>query len=229
MDAVTIKLSGRVFNDVNNVSRYVDIIIRFRKKGMRIAIVTGGGDTARRYIEMGRQLSLSEAANDMLGIEASRLNAMLLVHAINKREGGIYPTVVTNLEEAGRAWSSTGFIAVGGLQPGQSTTMVATLVSEYLGVSTIINCANIDGLYARDPMVDPTATRIPKATISDVEKILEQSANIIAGTYELIDKWALSIMKRSRISMYIIDGKNPDALESVLVGKNDVGSLIVPY
>ncbi len=229
MDAVTIKLSGRVFNDVNNVSRYADIIIRFRKKGMRIAIVTGGGDTARRYIEMGRQLSLSEAANDMLGIEASRLNAMLLVHAINKREGGIYPTVVTNLEEAGRAWSSTGFIAMGGLQPGQSTTMVATLVSEYLGVSTIINCANIDGLYARDPMVDPTATRIPKATISDVEKILEQSANIIAGTYELIDKWALSIMKRSRISMYIIDGKSPDALESVLVGRNDVGSLIVPY
>lgn len=228
MDSITIKMSGRIFNSVTTISRYVDIILAAKERGMRLAIVTGGGDTARRYIEAGRQLSLSEAANDMLGIEASRLNALLLIYAINARGGAAHPRVVTSLEEAGEAWLERGLVVMGGLQPGQSTTMVSTLVSEYLGIRKILNCANVDGLYESDPAKDPNAKKIRRATIGEAEKILEHSAEVVAGTYELIDRWALSIMRRSNITMQIIDGRNPEMLEAALAGRDDVGSIIIP-
>ncbi|WP_188596212.1 UMP kinase [Thermocladium modestius] len=229
MDSITIKMSGRIFNSVDIISRYIDIILAAKERGMRLAIVTGGGDTARRYIEAGRQLSLSEAANDMLGIGASRLNALLLIYAINARGGTVHPRVVTSLEEAGEAWLDSGLVVMGGLQPGQSTTMVSTLVSEYLGIRKILNCANVDGLYESDPAKDPKAKKIRRATIDEAEKILERSAEVVAGTYELIDRWALSIMKRSGISMQIIDGRSPEMLEAALSGRDDVGSIIVPW
>ncbi len=233
VDSITIKMSGRIFNSVDIISRYIDIILAAKERGgMRLAIVTGGGDTARRYIEAGRQLSLSEAANDMLGIGgASRLNALLLIYAINARGGGtVHPRVVTSLEEAGEAWLDSGLVVMGGLQPGQSTTMVSTLVSEYLGgIRKILNCANVDGLYESDPAKDPKAKKIRRATIDEAEKILERSAEVVAGTYELIDRWALSIMKRSGISMQIIDGRSPEMLEAALSGRDDVGSIIVPW
>lgn len=228
VDSITIKMSGRIFNSVTTISRYVDIILAAKRRGMRLAIVTGGGDTARRYIEAGRQLSLSEAANDMLGIGASRLNALLLIYAINAKGGAAYPRVATSLEEAGEAWLDSGLVVMGGLQPGQSTTMVSTLVSEYLGIHSILNCANVDGLYESDPAKDPKAKKIRRATIGEVEKILERSAEVVAGTYELIDRWALSIMRRSNITMQIIDGRSPEMLESALTGRDDVGSIIVP-
>lgn len=224
---IVIKLTGRVFNSEELINKYADVIAEEANGG--IVIVTGGGDVARKYIEMARKLTGREAAADMLGILASRLNAMLMMYTLLNKGVNVYLGVPETLQELGKAYSSSKVIVMGGLQPGQSTTMVSVLAAEYLGISTVVNCSNIDALYTDDPSKNPNAVRIEKAKLSEVENILSrEGVRSLAGTYELIDEWALQIMKRSNISMIIMDGKDPGKLTRYLKYGTIDGTLITP-
>ncbi|WP_291767424.1 UMP kinase [Caldivirga sp. UBA161] len=224
---IVIKLTGRVFNSDELINRYADIIAEVANRG--IVIVTGGGDVARRYIEVARKLTGREAAADMLGIWASRLNAMLMMYTLLAKGVNVYLSIPETLQELGKAYSSSKVIVMGGLQPGQSTTMVSVLAAEYLGINTVVNCSNIDALYTDDPSKNPNAARIERARLSEVEGILsKEGVRSFAGTYELIDEWALQIMRRSGISMIILDGKDPGKLTKYLKYSTIDGTLITP-
>lgn len=223
-----VKLSGRIFNDVELIRKYIDIVGEESKK-RKIVLVSGGGDVARRYISILRSLGGNEAAADMLGIAASRLNAMLMVYSLLDRGIDVYPLVPESLSELAKAFYTHRVVVMGGLQPGQSTTMVSVLAAEYLRISVVANCSNIDALYTDDPSKNPNATRISKATVDYVSELLKkEGVRALAGTYELIDEWALSIMKRSRISMIILDGKDPVRLSRYLENGEVMGTVISP-
>lgn len=225
---IVIKLTGRVFNNEELVRRYVEIIAKESSRG-NIVVVAGGGDAARRYIEMTRKLTGNESMADMIGIYASRLNARLMMYALLAKGVNVYPSIPETLEELGKAYSVSNVVVMGGLQPGQSTTMVSVLAAEYLNVNTVVNCSNIDALYTDDPTRNPNATKISKASLSEVESILrKEGARSFAGTYELIDEWALRIMRRSGISMVILDGKDPERLIRYLTDGSVEGTLITP-
>jgi uridylate kinase len=224
---IVIKLTGRVFNSEELVSKYADIIAEEAGKG--VVVVTGGGDVAWRYIEMARKLTGREAAADMLGIWASRLNALLMMYTLLARGVNVYLSIPETLQELGKAYSSSKVIVMGGLQPGQSTTMVSVLAAEYLGIGTVVNCSNIDALYTDDPSKNPNAVKIWRAKLSEVEGILSrEGVRSFAGTYELIDEWALQIMRRSNVSMVILDGRDPGKLIKYLRYGDIDGTLITP-
>jgi uridylate kinase len=225
---IVVKLTGRVFNSEELIERYVDVVAG-ESNSNKVVVVTGGGDVARRYIEAARRLTRNESAADMIGIWASRLNAWLMVYALHSRGINVHLGVPETLDELGRAYSTSRVVVMGGLQPGQSTTMVSVLAAEYLGIGTVVNCSNVDALYTDDPFKNPNATRISRARISDVEAILHrEGVRAFAGTYELIDEWALGIMRRSGISMVIIDGKDPSRLAKYLNNGEVEGTLITP-
>ncbi len=209
--ALVIKLSGRIFDDEELVLRYAQII-KARKD--KVGVVTGGGEVARRYISVARRGGASNTFQDLLGIYASRLNALLLISLLDNA----YPRVPTNIEEFLEAWRIHQVVVSGGFQPGQSTATVAALVAEAVGASALLNAANIDAVYSDDPRKNPDAERIPELTYDEFEKILRSSS--LPGGYELMDVWSLSILKRSCITTYVFDGRRPEHIEAIARGEN---------
>ncbi len=209
--ALVIKLSGRIFDDEELVLHYAQII-KARKD--KVGVVTGGGEVARRYISVARRGGASNTFQDLLGIYASRLNALLLISLLDNA----YPRVPTNIEEFLEAWRIHQVVVSGGFQPGQSTATVAALVAEAVGASALLNAANIDAVYSDDPRKNPDAERIPELTYDEFEKILRSSS--LPGGYELMDVWSLSILKRSCITTYVFDGRRPEHIEAIARGEN---------
>jgi len=209
--ALVIKLSGRIFEDEELVLRYAQIIKARRDK---VGVVTGGGEVARRYISVARRGGASNTFQDLLGIYASRLNALLLISLLDNA----YPRVPTNIEEFLEAWRIHQVVVSGGFQPGQSTATVVALVAEAVGASALLNAANIDAVYSDDPRKNPDAERISELTYDEFEKILRSSS--LPGGYELMDVWSLSILKRSCVTTYVFDGRRPEHIEAIARGEN---------
>jgi uridylate kinase len=133
---LVVKLSGRIFDDESLVLKYSQVV---KRRSEKVGIVTGGGEVARRYIAVAKRGGASNTFQDLLGIYASRLNALLLISLLDNA----YPRVPTNIEEFLEAWRTHQVVVSGGFQPGQSTATVAALVAEAVGASALLNAANI--------------------------------------------------------------------------------------
>lgn len=213
MRKVALKLSGRIFDEEDLVLRYADVIRR--REDVKFAVVAGGGGIARRYIEVAKRGGASYTYQDLLGIWASRLNALLLISLL---EGVAHPRVPTTLEEFLVAWSQSRVVVAGGFQPGQSTATVAALVAEAVGSPTLLNAANVDAVYSEDPRENPGAARYREISYDELEALLRSRP--LPGGYELLDIWSIGILRRSGIRTYIFDGRDPRRLEAALDGEN---------
>ena len=79
-----IKLSGKVFGMSNTklLKDYATFLVKISKICQPV-IIAGGGNIARHYISHARSSGADESTLDELGIEVSRLNAKLLIYALN--------------------------------------------------------------------------------------------------------------------------------------------------
>ncbi|MEM2291903.1 MAG: UMP kinase, partial [Nitrososphaerota archaeon] len=62
--------------------------------------------------------------------------------------------------------------------------------------------------------------------LSRLEEILRESSHA-AGEYKLIDQLALKVLKRSGVTVLVIDGRKPENLEKALAGEI-IGTLVTP-
>ncbi|MGQ9543304.1 MAG: UMP kinase [Candidatus Bathyarchaeia archaeon] len=222
---IVIKAGGYLFSpeiDIENIRRFSIVIKKLRNMGHSIVIVTGGGFRARQYIEAVRRLGGDEAYCDDVGIRFARLNALLLISALGD---DAYPEVPEDTQEL-RVYHQLGKIVVlGGLQPGQSTNAVAAISAEAVGADMLINATDVDGVYLKDPKIDPSARRLEEISIKEFMKIiLDEKA--VAGGYKLFDPVAVKIIERSKIPTWILNGRDPENILRVVEGLK-VGTRIV--
>lgn len=217
-----LKVSGKIINPDNPelVKRYADVVRKLVDEGMRIAIVVGGGPYARRYIECVRSLGVSESMADVVGIEVSRLNALLFACALGDVA---YRPIPRSLDDVERAWSSGRVVVMGGLQPGQSTAGTAAVVAELLGIKLILYASDVDGVYDRDPRIHRDARKLDIVTVDELRSVLRQRYE--AGGYELLDPVALGIVKRAGIEVIVFNGMDPDNVFRAL--RREIGTRIV--
>ena len=223
-----IKLSGHVFDNPELIKRYVNVIndVLSRNEKLRFIIVTGGGKNARYYVNIVRELSNNESLADLVGIQVSRINAFTLLTGLLNYA---YSKIPENINEVLHAWySGYRVIICGGFQPGQSTATVALLVAECTGIKNVIDFANIDAVYTSDPRKDPNAKKLEKVRIKELIEILSKTSESKAGTYELIDLWALKIAERSKIRIYICNCQIPEKLPEIIFENKGYGTIILP-
>ncbi|RLG81052.1 MAG: UMP kinase [Thermoprotei archaeon] len=219
---IVIKLTGKVFEELKLLARYIGDLEKLAKNG-KYVVVTGGGGIARKYISMAKELGVkSNYWLDHIGIQASRLNALLLISALYPYA---YPKVVETLEEAVNAITNYNLVVMGGLIPGQSTVAVAVEVAEAVGADTLVDIAAIDYVYDKDPKVYRDAQRLYTINASELAMLLEQKK--LPGEYALIDTRALELAIRSRIKIYVTYYKVPENLIKALRGENP-GTIIYP-
>lgn len=220
---VLIKVSGKIINPDNPglVKDYADVIRELTMRGYGVVVVVGGGTYARKYVECARIMGLSEARADMVGIEISRVNALLLAYMLGDVA---YTPIPRSVEEVEKAWSSGKVVVLGGLQPGQSTAGTAAVVAELLGIKLVLYATDVDGVYDRDPKRFPDAKKFDRITVDELMKVMSQRYE--AGGYELLDPVAIGIVKRSSIEIVVFNGFKPRNIIKAL--DKSIGTLIIP-
>ncbi len=223
MKSVLIKVSGKIITPSNPglIRGYAEVIKEIVYRGFRVAVVVGGGGIAREYVNCAKKLGLGDGIADALGIEISRVNALLLAYALGEHG---YRPVPRSIEEVERAWMSGKVVVVGGLQPGQSTSGTAAVIAELLGIKLMLYATNVDGIYDKDPRRHPDARKLDVVKVSELKDILQQGFE--AGRYELLDPVAIGIVKRAGIEVVVFNGFNPSNV--VLALEKKIGTLVVP-
>ncbi len=213
---------GITYGDFTLLERTAKIV-RDLSKDRKLAVVTGGSDTARRYIEAVGSLGGSKFLQDQAGILATRLHALVMIAALGE---SAFPRVIGDYDEAVLAFQSGKIPVSGGMQPGQSTDAVAALMAERLGLNLLVKMTGVDGVYDKDPNHYPDARKIEELSYDDLERILRDKL-YHPGRYELLDALSIKILKRSSISTIILSGDEPEALLDLVSGKR-TGSLVKP-
>lgn len=209
--------------DSARVAAYAGVFEELAAAGHDLGVVVGGGPTARRYIEAGRDLGANEIELDQLGIGATRLNARLLAGALGDRATSSPPSDHDAAREAMRRGSIP---VMGGTAPGHTTDAVATALAEHAGADLLVFATSVAGVYDGDPDEDATATRFDELT---PEELIEVIADIemTAGSNAPVDLLAAKLLQRSGLRAVVVDGTEPDAVARAVEGAHD-GTDIVP-
>src|SRR5574341_596053 len=198
---IVIKLSGKLFgfDDSKVLKDYATFFVRISKFCQPI-IIAGGGKIARHYISHARSSGADESTLDELGIEVSRLNAKLLIYALQNKA---YPHPPTNLKEVSHAADSGLIVISGGLHPGQSTNATAALIAEKVHATVFLNATDVDAIYDSDPNKNKNAKKFRRIEIKKLRSMLVHQESI-AGGYDLMDIVALKVIERSKIKTRIL-------------------------
>jgi len=221
---IVITIGGSIIIKDHNYKKFRDYseVLSDLTKEHDIFVVIGGGKTARDYIGIARDLGVSEAMCDDIGIEVTRLNAKLLISALGDYA---FPEVPHNFREAMQFASSKKIVVMGGTEPAHSTDAVGSILAEFVGAELLINATSVDGLYNKDPNKYSDAEKFDEVKPSMMMELMS-TKDIKAGTYEFFDMTAIQIIKRSSIKTIIVNGENAQNIRTAINGK--IGTIILP-
>ncbi len=215
---VVISLGGIFFADAEKV-KAVAAIFDELAESCSLCIVTGGGERAREYIGLARDLGANEAFCDYMGIALTRINAKLLIAALKNA----YPEPLLDYTDVDVATvnGEDGRIAVmGGVSPGHTTDAVAAILAEYVNADLLLIVTSVDGVYDADPRTDPNAKKFDKLSPKELVA-LTMKGKLKAGSRIVIDPVAAKIIERSGMKTIVIDGRsNPRAIIDAVKGEH---------
>ncbi len=215
---VVISLGGSIFSKDEGID--VVYLKRFSKaikeagEEYRIFIVAGGGKTARKYIQAGREFGASEDFLDQLGIQATRLNAMLVSASLGGKGRGPVPERIEDVEGS----NPEELFVMGGTVPGHSTDAVSAMLAAHVDADLLINATNVDGVYEKDPKKHLDARRFDKLSSKELVDIVT-TTGYRAGTSSVVDEKAAGIIHENRIRTAVVDGRDPANIIDAINGK----------
>ena len=188
-------------------------------KNKKIVICTGGGFTARDYIQALRKEKLNDYTQDLIGIEVTRLNAKLVASFIRKCN----QEIPTTLEQVKKLLQTHNIVICGGLSSGQTSDGTTATIADYLDANEMINITNVKGLYDKDPRKFKNAKFIPKISHKEFYKMISKLKKE-PGQHFVLDTLAAEIAMKAKIKVVILQGmKN---LKGCITKKKFVGTII---
>jgi len=224
-EELVISIGGSILlPDDEDTSELMELakVLQNNSQDRDLYLVVGGGKTARQYIDWGRRLDADEATLDELGIATSRLNARLLIIAL---EGGVYPVPAKSFDEAMSAGNHYPIVTMGGTHPGHTTDAVAAMLAERLNSDRLINATSVDGVYTEDPNKDKGAEKLEQLDYDELIEIVSESEHE-AGPNVVFDPLAARIIKRANLKAYIVDGRDLESFENAIRNEPFRGSTI---
>lgn len=216
-----------LFQDCGVNAKYVTdfckIVTDLKADGMKIAVVVGGGYTAKQYATAARELCHNEFYADRLAIDATRLNAKLILASLGNHA---FPKVIKDIDDSFHAFRE-GLVPVGaGLLEGMTTDTISVLFAERLGAGRVVNVSNIDYVYDSDPKTHPDAKKFTEMTHAELLALAEKSDSRKARTNFVFDVIATKLAARSGIPVAFVDGKNLMEVKKAISGQAFKGTLV---
>jgi uridylate kinase len=217
---IVLRIGGSILGsppDGEVMASYAAAVMKALKKGHKVAIVVGGGSVARQYIEAAKKMELNHRQQDLVAIQASRLNARLVGMKLG------FPDVPTTISAAVTRVSRDGVVVMGGLRPGITTDTVATLLAEAWHSDVIIKASNQEGIYTADPLMHRGARLLPKVSYPKLVEIL--GGRHAPGIHSIVDPVAVERIAKNKIKLVVVNGDDPENVLSAIQGK-DVGTTV---
>lgn len=223
MEKVVVSIGGSILVPGENDAEFIGKLAKMLKevsKEVQLAIVCGGGKTARYYAGIAKDLGGDTYDQDILGIAATRMNAQLLMLAL----GDMPDAVITNAEDLAKASEPGKIVVMGGTVPGHTTDAVSSMVAAAMKADRIINGTSVDAVYTADPRKDPDAKKITNMTIDDLAGIVYKEHG--ASKSSVFDPLGVKLAKENNIDILIIDGRNLDELKNAILGRPIKGTFV---
>lgn len=206
--------------DIKFLAGFKRLILKFINRGRRFIIVCGGGQTARSYQSIARELGELTAEDiDWIGIHATRLNAHFMRTIFRQ---WAHPIVV---KDPTRKLKWKEEILIGsGWKPGWSTDYDAVKLAELYGAKTVINLSNIEYVYDKDPRKFKDAKKLTKISWPDFRKIVGDEWN--PGANLPFDPVASREAARLGLNVVVMEGTNLKEVERAIKGGRFKGTII---
>ena len=229
---IVLKLSGEALREKGAKENIAPQIVReiaerirdVKELGVQTSVVIGGGNIWRGLSAAHRGMDRTTA--DYMGMLATVINGLALKSALTQI--GIETRVQTAIEmknvaepfilgrairhlELGRV---VIFVAGTG-NPYFSTDTTAALRASEIRADVILKATKVDGIYDRDPAIDPAAVRFEKLTFSEA----------LTKRLQVMDSTAFSLCMDNRIPIVVFDMNKPSNFTDIVLGKT-VGTMV---
>ncbi len=206
--------------------RHLNVFIREQvDRGRKFFLVTGGGQTARHYIEAGRTVigNIKNEDLDWLGIHSTRLNAHLLRTIF---QDIAHPRIIENYEKPLKNWKEPVVIGAG-WKPGWSTDYDAVILARDYKANVVINMSNIDWIYDKDPKTHKDARPIKKITWDEMRGLVGQEW--IPGANAPFDPVAAQLASDLKLTVILTNGNKFGNLRKIIEGEAFTGTIMTPF
>lgn len=205
--------------DLNYLEKFEKFILKLKKKH-KIIIVTGGGRTARLYINALAKEHIDKKTLSYIGILTTRLNAKLLASILKVKK------VPETEKELKSLVKKQGLVITGalGFHPNMTSDGTAAEAARDIKADLLINITDVNGLYDKDPKKFRNAKLIKKISFNqfyDKAKKIKYRA----GQHFVLDQSASKIIKDKKIKTLIVN-KDIKNLEMAINKKNFIGTII---
>jgi uridylate kinase len=222
MKTVVVSIGGSVvLSDEADALFLKKLTALFKKisQDYKLFVIVGGGNIARRYIQLGRELGFDEDTLDLIGIDVTRVNARIITNLLGVSNKDIPHTTKDALQ------LTFPIIVMGGTDPKHSTDLVGAELAEKTQAVRFVNATNVDGIYNKDPKKYKDAKQLKEISIDELIAKYGTTWDA-AGKNIFMDEPALGIIQRAKIPTFIVNGKRLDQLENALLGQSFDGTTI---
>ncbi len=225
LDKVVISLGGSriIPDDVDYV--FLKDFKKFIQKypNTKFVVVTGGGTTARKYINASRKLNGDIDKQSKAGIAITRFHANFMMDYFGKEANEDHPFSLKRVENL---LQKNHIVFCGALRHTtipQTTDATAAAIASYLKCP-FVNLTNIKGVYTDNPKENKNAKFIKNISWEDFNNIAKK-IKFSAGQHFVLDQKGASIIYKKKVPTYIV-GCLSDIEKIVQEKKNYLGSLI---
>jgi uridylate kinase len=195
-----------------------------RDLGIQVAIVIGAGNLWRG--KDGIERGMERATADYMGMLGTVMNSLALMDAHERM--GIVTRVMSAVEmravaepyirrRAIRHLEKDRVVILGGGtgNPYFSTDTAAALRAMEIDAEVVIKATKVDGVYERDPKIDPDAKRFERLTYIDA----------LNRRLQIMDSTAISLCMDNDLPIIVLNMWKSESLVSALMGEK-IGTVI---
>jgi uridylate kinase len=229
---VLLKLSGEALMgsgnygiDPDRLATYAAEIKAVVDNNAQIAVVIGGGNIYRGM--RAEKMGIDRVQGDYMGMLATVINGMALQSALEGIGVDTRLQTAIKMEQIAEPYIKRratrhlekGRVVIFGAGTGNpyfTTDTAATLRAIEVGADAILKGTRVDGIYTADPEKDSAAKKYDKISFSEV---YEKGLNVM-------DLTAFTLCNENKLPIVVFDMNKPGNLKNVLLGKEEVGTLV---
>jgi len=218
--------------DTEFIDGFRSVLRRHVQAGRRFVCVCGGGEVSRIYqralISLGCE---APEGQDRVGIRTTKLNAQLLIEALNVEGTCAHPDVFneTDYDRLGDGQVDIAFedypiVLASGWKPGRSIDHCAVTIAKANGIQRIVKLSDVDYIYNRDPDQYSVVKPLGRLSWQKLKELIPEHWE--PGAHLPFDPRAVEEAEGTELSLAVINGHYLDEVERCLEGKSFIGSLV---
>jgi len=192
--------------------------------GVQIGIVVGGGNIFRGL--KGASTGMDRAQGDYMGMLATVINALAMQDALEKVNVATRVMTALDLRQVAEPYirrramrhlekGRMVIFAAGTGNPYFSTDTAAALRAMEIHADCLCKATKVEGIYARDPVKDPTAEMYPRMTFD----------RFLAERIGVLDSTAVTLCRDNNMSIRVFKMATRGNIKRVVLG-DPIGTIV---